>query len=51
MWATHTYGKNTGQVVYEFTDADDNVIGYLRLTTVHWLYPEYAERRWGIRTR
>ena len=43
-----TYGKNTGQVVYEFTDADDNVIGYLRLTTVHWLTPNMRSAAGGF---
>ena len=32
-----TYGKNTGQVVYELKNGDQEVIGVLRLTVIRWL--------------
>ncbi len=34
-----TYGKNTGQVVYELKNGDQEVIGVLRLTVIRWLTP------------
>ena len=34
-----TYGKNTGQVVYELKNGDQEVVGVLRLTVIRWLTP------------
>ena len=45
-----TFGKNTGQVVYELKNGDQEVVGVLRLTVIRWLPPLRRSVAGGYRT-